>query len=171
MIILLSQLILSILAVLSDTVMLALIAMVAGIVTSLIAPVVMFILKERADSKARKFDREERIALAKITQDRLEEVKLEGVKREDRITKQVNDVKKVAIVGVKNARHAYKEANGVNSKIAALGQKLAEDKHQHDIDLQTQQAINLRYEMDSQPQEHDVDLSHHDNVSDEVQEH
>lgn len=111
----------AILAVVSDAVLLALIALVGGACTGLITPVLMFILKDRSDRAARAEDRAYQLELAKITRD-------EGGKREERIVKQVQQVKEVAIAGVKNAKEAFKEANGVNAKIANLGQKLVDEK-------------------------------------------
>lgn len=116
------------LAMISDNVLLAIIALLGGAFTGVVAPIIMFILKERSDARIRREEREERAALAKITADKLAEVKVEGGAREKRIIDEVNKVKAVAITGVRSAKEAFKEANGVNGKIAALGQKLIDDK-------------------------------------------
>jgi hypothetical protein len=60
----------------------------------------------------------------------LESVKAEGGAREQRILKEVKQVKQVAIAGVKTAKQAFTEANGVNAKIASLGQSIADNSVQ-----------------------------------------
>lgn len=109
-----------------------------GMVTVLVvqlATVVLFILKDRSDRQARKEEREERVQLAKLTQSGLDEVKTEGGRREARIVREVKQTKQVAIAGVKSAKAAFKEANGVNQKIAALGQTLADDKSPQQVEV------------------------------------
>lgn len=111
----------ALLAVVSDTVLLALIALVGGACTGLVTPVLMFILKDRADRAARAEDRAYQLELAKINRE-------EAGKREGRIVREVQQVKAVAITGVKSAKDAYHAANNVNEKIASLGQQLVDDK-------------------------------------------
>lgn len=117
-----------IVSVISDTVQLAIIALVGGALTGTVMPIVMFVLKAKEDRRIREEDRAERLELARITKEGLAAVKEEGGKRENRIVDEVKKVKQVAIAGVKNAKEAFKEANGVNAKIASLGQKLVDEK-------------------------------------------
>lgn len=110
------------LALISDAVILAALALLGGFFSGIVAPVVLFILKDRSERRIRQEDRDDRERQAKLVTDSLNAIKVEGGHRERRITKQVMETKQVAIASVKNAKEAFKEANGVNVKIAALGQ-------------------------------------------------
>jgi hypothetical protein len=116
------------LAMISDNVLLAIIALLGGAFTGVVAPVVLYVLKDRSETRIRREEREERLELARLTKESLDAVKLEGGAREKRITDEVKKVKEVAIAGVRSAKDAFKEANNVNIKIANLGQKLVDDK-------------------------------------------
>lgn len=78
-------------------------------------------LRRRNDRLDRAQDRLDREQLAKLTEIQLEAVKIAGDKRVKTI---VDEVVKTRTVAIK----AFKEANGVNSKIESLGLKLADAK-------------------------------------------
>ena len=82
-----------------------------------IGKVVLDELRRRNDRLDRAQDRLDREQLAKLTSDQLEAVKLAGDKRVKTIVDEVVKTRGVAIA-------AFKEANGVNKKIASLGQSL-----------------------------------------------
>ncbi len=86
------------------------------------------IIKGWWDSKQKKEDRAFLRDLADMTESQLQIMLEAGGEREKKIIEQVRQAKKIAILGVKEAKAAFKEANGVNAKIESLGQKLVEEK-------------------------------------------
>jgi hypothetical protein len=79
------------------------------------------IAKRRDDRLDREQDRLDRAQLAQLTLVQLEQVKKEGGERMKKIVSEVIKTRGVAIT-------AFKEANGVNKKIADLRQDLAPSK-------------------------------------------
>lgn len=87
------------------------------------------LIKRKQDRLDREQDRLDRAQLATLTIEQLEAVKASGSERLKVLVREVQDVKKVAITGIRASKEALDTANGVNAKIAALGQKLVDEKN------------------------------------------
>lgn len=82
-------------------------------------------IQDRLDREQDRLDREQ---LAALTVEQLAEIKAAGGEREQRLVREIVRTREVATRGARKAVEAFREANGVNAKIAMLGQQLVEDR-------------------------------------------
>ena len=103
----------SVLAVIAESVQLAIIALIGSVIAmigSIVTPIIMYLLKERSDAKARETMKEEARAARKVINDKLDA----NTNKLDENTAITAEVKQDAIT-------AYKEANNLNLKMESLG--------------------------------------------------
>ena len=103
----------SVLAVIAESVQLAIIALIGSVIAmigSIVTPIIMYLLKERSDTKAREIMKEEARAARKVINDKLDA----NTNKLDENTAITAEVKQDAIT-------AYKEANNLNLKLESIG--------------------------------------------------